>query len=261
VDYRKQRRKKEQLMVNKKNDLSSTEEEEFQHFDQLRTSDGQNTKILAQRANDPLCPSSANSTPKVVLRNHERLFDKKIVNRKRFSQVVMCDEEEIFQFNQNISANSLTKNSDNNTLKYSENNDSINNDNNSYQQRFMEHVSEEEEECFGEEEEEDDSSDQFRCRKQLLTAKGDSANEFGLTKPSLNHSNLSTIATNSECVNVGSIRNDDVDEDSYRSDKNHPIQKVPLNTSIDADPDREGIGVDEDDDDEEEEEEEEDDEV
>ena len=188
---------------------------------------------------------------KVILRNHERLFlDKKIANRKRFSQVVMCDEDELLQFNQDIPSNSLSKNSDNNTLKYSENNDSINNDNNSYQQRFMEHVSEEEEEFFGEEEEEN-SSEHYRRRQKFLTIESDSPNGFGLLKPTLNHSNLSTMATNSECPNVGSIRTvDDVDEDSFRSDTNQAT-KAPaalLNTSVDAD--REGIGTSVDDDDE-----------
>lgn len=202
------------------------------------------------------------------MRNHERLFDKKIVNRKRFSQVVMCDEDEIFRLNEEIPPPQLTgnnnnslksKNSDNNTLKYhpetaEQQNDSVQTDSNSYQARLMDHVLEEEEEgeCFGEEDEEDDeeeededSSDQFRRRR-----KGHSGKHHHL----MNHSNLSTMATNSECANVGSIREDvDVDEDSFRSSDKVPQipqhrgqQKVApanLSSKLATPTDREGIGV------------------
>ncbi|KAI2799799.1 hypothetical protein BLOT_014226 [Blomia tropicalis] len=247
VDYRKQRRKKETIIVNRKNELSSTEEDDAQqqrldylHYRQLVSSNGPKIPANVRQPRDidhyvPSSSSSVQANPKVVMRNHERLFDKKIANRKRFSQVVMCDEDELLQFNQDI-PNVTNSNNDNNTLKYSDigqpylgNNYNESIDNSSYQKRFMEHVSEEEEdeddvgveddECCAGEYEEDSSEQLKKVRKQLIGQNLCSTNNSKMNLL-INHSNMSTMATNSECANVGSIRADDVDEDSLRSDLN-----------------------------------------
>lgn len=173
------RRRKNETAKLRKATVSSSSDELEQRVAEMKLDDEVNTRFPV-------------SNPKILYRNHERLFDKKIMNRKRFSQVVMLDEDEIFELNQELPtpiANS-NKSFDNSTLK---NNDDEKEGEN-FHNRFIDYVLEED--SNGEEEEEEDA------------AQNDQVN-----------SNLSTMATNSECANVGSFRqneNDDDDDDSLK---------------------------------------------
>lgn len=157
VDYRKHRRKKElakeqpqshHRSYSGQHESSSSEDEVAPICHQPMPSTS-SSSLVKLRNKDPSIQSQ-----RIVYRNHERLFDKKIVNKKRFSQVVMLDEDEIFQMNQEIPTfQSSGRGSRDNTLKASNNHnhidDSCGNSTQNYysQQRPMEYVPEEDGNC------------------------------------------------------------------------------------------------------------------
>lgn len=216
VDYRKQRRKKDLPKDYwKKKESSSSELEELDR----RIGE---MKISNEELNNHTKSATRKDNSKIIYRNHERLFDKKIMNRKRFSQVVMLDEDEIFQLNQDIPTLVSNKSFDNNTLKSSNNNNSISNGETSNeqeqyngQQRFIDYVLEEE-----------NSNDDID--EEQIEA------EFKSNIKLLNDSNMSTMATNSECPNVGSLRkNNDDDDDSLRFVPNQTEEQPDFNEDED----------------------------
>lgn len=162
-NFRKNQSKPAKFNLQSENCMSSSDQEEDEEPISEDTINRYSTQAFRSNSNtleqvDSLRKSAeSQQNSKIILRHHERLFDRKIVNSKRFSQVVMVDEDEIFQLNDEIS-HKPTNDPDNNTLKFSS---SSNYDTKSYQQptetpnaqlRFMEHLSEEETEEGGNDE-------------------------------------------------------------------------------------------------------------
>lgn len=182
VDYRKKHRRKIHNLIAKSstnqttippNIESSSSDSENQHHHNAQSHHSY-TMVQPQQQHQQkkhydidqihsLGKFSSNS--KIVFRHHERLFDKRIMNKKRFSQVVMLDEDEIFQMNKDfplassLSKTNATTNDDCDTLKIShsssimqqsELNDTLNTFTNSHKHRYMDYLPEdvEEEDSF-----------------------------------------------------------------------------------------------------------------
>ena len=179
VDYRKKQRRKIQNMIANNSKLntnqttisqnieSSSSDSENQNYHNAQSHHSYTTvqppqsQQQQQRHYDIDQINSLgklSSNAKIIFRHHERLLDKRIMNKKRFSQVVMLDEDEIFQMNKDIpsSKTNATINDDNDTLKIShcsilqqsDLNDTLNTYTNSHKHRYMDYLAEEEEDSF-----------------------------------------------------------------------------------------------------------------
>ncbi|OTF83024.1 coiled-coil domain-containing protein 102A-like protein, partial [Euroglyphus maynei] len=168
VDYRKKHRRKIQNMVanNPKSSTnqtqmieSSSSDSENQHFNNAQSHHSY-TPVQQQQQQKHYdidqMPSmdKLSSNAKIIFRHHERLFDKRITNKKRFSQVVMLDEDEIFQMNKDIPSSTISKTTNNDDtlkmsiLQQSDLNDTLNSYMNKH--RYMDYLPEdvEEEDSF-----------------------------------------------------------------------------------------------------------------
>lgn len=212
VDQRRPMHKTGSLQAPQRSRLGK-ESAQYHHFED-HNGDGDDKSHL-RRSNtltpDDMKTSSNNFTRGLVLRQHERLFNKKIMNKKRFSQVVMVDEDEIMQLNEEIPIKEAVSQS------HSLSNGLVTNESSSgydtsdmftysqqTQQQPLEHLPEEQ---SGAEEDEEKTTE----------TEGIDSSEVDNPKMlsnNMDHSNISTMATNSECANVGSIRQYGSDSDS-----------------------------------------------
>lgn len=211
VDYRKKhRRKKELLKENSKINESSSDSDSRDNVHPHSYTIQKEENSLGKKLNEL---QSINS--KIVFRNHDRLFDKKIINRKRFSQVVMLDEDEIFQMNKDIP---LTRNnSENSTLKANNNHHVQEFNETSYtdnKHRLMEYVPEDVEEEYSF----DDriKPGHFFNDDIDFDSTGVCGSSTNIIK-NTNHSNVATVTTNSDCLNVSQNAIDQFDENKSAS--------------------------------------------
>lgn len=212
VDYRKKhRRKKEFFKENSKINESSSDSDSRDNAHPHSYTIQKEENSLIKKINE--LPSSNFGNSKIVFRNHDRLFDKKIINKKRFSQVVMLDEEEIFQMNKEIP---LTRNnSENSTLKANNNQHVQDFNETSYtdnKHRLMEYVPEDVEEEY---------SFDDRIKPGHFFNDDIDFDSTGVAGSSTNikntNSNVATVTTNSDCLNVSQNAIDQFDENKSTS--------------------------------------------
>ncbi|UXI19390.1 LZIC-like protein [Sarcoptes scabiei] len=226
IDYRKKhRRKKDSKESIRQEDSSSSEldsRDQSSHLPRTSSSMQKEETIrdqsLGRIRNEVQSLSLNKDQNKILYRNHERLFDKKIINKKRFSQVVMLDEDEILQMNKEISINTInpTSSSLNETLKSTGQKDIQNdhlhfNDSIKYlpqnkHQLYMDYVPEDVEE------EEDSFDDRIKPGQFLNDF------DFGTTGIIESSANINkTNTTDSECPNVSSTNHNVNDQSDLRS--------------------------------------------
>lgn len=213
-DHRKPMHKTGSLQIPQRNRIGKESAQNNQFDDQ--NGGGSEDKSHLRRLNtltfDDMKTSSNNFTRGLVLRQHERLFNKKIMNKKRFSQVVMVDEDEIMQLNEEIPIKETV--SHNQTMS----NGMMTNesDGSAYDTPDMFTYSQQTQQPLEHLPEEQSDVDEDEEEKTTETEGIDSSEVDNpkIVSNKMDHSNISTMATNSECANVGSIRQYGSDSDS-----------------------------------------------